>query len=325
MLNEPIIFKPYFKSVIWGGDRIAAFKDVAIGLESVGESWEISAVPGNESVVADGPLKGLSISELTEKYGADFLGTEVMKKYRSGFPLLIKIIDARADLSVQVHPDDALAADRHNSPGKTEMWYIIDSLPDAKIYSGLKAELSPESYRKRIADNSIMEVVGVHESAPGQFYYVPAGTIHAIGAGNLLAEVQQTSDITYRVYDYDRRDSEGNSRPLHTELAVDAIDYRYPNDITPTARIFDVTTEGVVTSPYFKTDFLSLKDDEYFTVDTDGRSFAIIMVTEGNITVCRTTDGKEYAYSRGSTVLLPASMPECTIKGTAKVLLITAP
>ncbi|MDE6654953.1 MAG: mannose-6-phosphate isomerase [Muribaculaceae bacterium] len=325
VLNEPVIFEPYFKSVIWGGDKIAEFKNVTTELHDIGESWEISAVPGFESIVAEGQLKGMNISDLINRYGVDFLGTKVIGKFHNDFPLLVKIIDARADLSVQVHPDDALAAYRHNSPGKSEMWYIIDRLSGAKIYSGLRAELSPESYCTHIANNSIMEVVGVHESEPGQFYYVPAGTLHAIGAGNLLAEIQQTSDITYRVYDYGRRDAEGNTRELHTELAKDAIDYRYPNDIFPTATTFGVTTEGVVTSPYFKTDFLNLHEGEQFEVFTEGCSFAIIMVTEGVLTITRNTDGRQFVYSRGSTVLLPAAMPACTLSGSTKALLVTMP
>lgn len=325
MLNEPLIFRPYFKSVIWGGDKISEYKKIPTDRQNIGESWEISAVPGHESVVAEGPLRGMSISELIERYGSDFLGSDVMEKGGKSFPLLVKIIDAKADLSVQVHPDDSLADARHNSPGKTEMWYILDCLPGAKIYSGLRDYLSPESYRERIANDSIMDVVSEHRSAPGQFYYVPAGTIHAIGAGNLLAEVQQTSDITYRVYDYDRRDAQGNPRELHTELAADAIDYRYPNDVTPTAEIFDSTTEGAVTSPYFKTDFLNLKDDDEYRVDTAGRSFAIIMVTEGDLTLQRLFDGKKFVYPSGSTVLLPASMPKSSISGPAKALLVTIP
>ncbi len=325
MLNEPLIFRPYLKSVIWGGEKISEYKNISTDQQNIGESWEISAVPGFESVVADGPLKGMSLSDLSRKFGADFLGSDVVGKGVGAFPLLVKIIDAKADLSVQVHPDDELAAARHNSPGKTEMWYIIDSLPGAKIYSGLRAELTPESYRRHIENNSIMDVVGSHSSAPGQFYFVPAGTIHAIGAGNFLAEVQQTSDITYRVYDYDRRDAQGNPRELHTDLAADAIDYRFPNAVAPTARIYDSTTEGVVESQYFKADFLYLDDRDEHIVDTAGRSFAIIMVTEGTLNLRRLSDGKDFSYPAGSTVLLPASMPKCSISGSTKALLITIP
>ncbi len=319
--GSPLQFAPYYKSVIWGGDKIAKYKNEKIDLENVGESWEISAVPGHESVVVgSSEFAGLTLPQLVERFGADFVGTEVYKRCGAEFPLLIKIIDARQNLSVQVHPNDDLARVRHNSQGKTEMWYIIDSEPDAKIYTGLCAPLSPESYKERIANNTIMDVVAAHASKPNQFYFVPAGTIHAIGAGNLLAEVQQTSDVTYRVYDYDRRDANGNPRELHTELAVDAIDYRFPNDIEPTGKIFPSTTKGAVTSPYFNIDYIDVV--EPVNVDTQGKSFAIVMVASGSL-ILTTADGTEYTYPQGSTLLIPASMPPCKLTGTAKGLLVT--
>lgn len=321
MFEKPLQFVPYYKSVIWGGDRIAKYKNEVINQENVGESWEISAVPGHESVVADGEYKGKKLTDLVNEYGADFLGTEVFKRCGKEFPLLIKIIDARQDLSVQVHPDDELARKRHDSAGKTEMWYIIDREPGSKIYTGLKAPLNPEEYKRRIADNSIMEVVGDHVSEPNQFYFVPAGTIHAIGAGNLLAEVQQTSDITYRVYDYDRRDAEGNPRELHTELATDAIDYRFPNDITPTATVYPATTMKAVTSAYFTTDFLHLIPGEKFDVDTIGKTFAIIIVSKGTLDITLNS-GEILHYKKGDTLLIPASMPPCTLSGDCNALFV---
>lgn len=321
MFEKPLQFVPYYKSVIWGGDRIAKYKNEVINQENVGESWEISAVPGHESVVADGEYKGKKLTDLVNEYGADFLGTEVFKRCGKEFPLLIKIIDARQDLSVQVHPDDELARKRHNSAGKTEMWYIIDREPGSKIYTGLKAPLNPEEYKRRIADNSIMEVVADHVSEPNQFYFVPAGTIHAIGAGNLLAEVQQTSDITYRVYDYDRRDAEGNPRELHTELATDAIDYRFPNDITPTATVYPATTTKAVTSAYFTTDFLHLIPGEKFDVDTNGKTFAIIIVSKGTLDITLNS-GEILHYKRGDTLLIPASMPPCALSGDCNALFV---
>lgn len=321
MFEKPLQFVPYYKSVIWGGDRIAKYKNEVINQENVGESWEISAVPGHESVVADGEYKGKKLTDLVNEYGADFLGTEVFKRCGKEFPLLIKIIDARQDLSVQVHPDDELARKRHDSAGKTEMWYIIDREPGSKIYTGLKAPLNPEEYKRRIADNSIMEVVADHVSEPNQFYFVPAGTIHAIGAGNLLAEVQQTSDITYRVYDYDRRDAEGNPRELHTELATDAIDYRFPNDITPTATVYPATTTKAVTSAYFTTDFLHLIPGEKFDVDTNGKTFAIIIVSKGTLDITLNS-GEILHYKKGDTLLIPASMPPCTLSGDCNALFV---
>ncbi len=322
MFDKPLQFVPYYKSVIWGGDRIAKYKNEVINQENVGESWEISAVPGHESVVANGEYKGKKLTDLVNEYGAKFLGTDVYKRCGTDFPLLIKIIDARQDLSVQVHPDDELARKRHNSAGKTEMWYIIDRVPGSKIYTGLKASLTPEEYKKRIADNTIMEVVADHVSEPDQFYFVPAGTIHAIGAGNLLAEVQQTSDITYRVYDYDRRDAAGNPRELHTELATDAIDYRFPNDINPTATVYPSTTSKAVSSAYFTTDFLHLTEDDKFEVNTKGETFAIIIVSKGILDITLAS-GEILHYKKGDTLLIPASMSPCTLSGNCNALFVT--
>ncbi len=216
---------PYFKSVIWGGERICKYKGVEQTEEKIGESWEISAVPGHESVVAEGPYKGMRITELIDCFGAELLGSKVMERYDGKFPLLVKLIDANDNLSVQVHPDDELAKKRHDSLGKTEMWYIIDADKGAKIYSGLNREMTPEEYVARVADNTIEETLAVHDSHPGDIFFLPAGRVHAIGAGNLLAEIQESSDITYRIYDYERRDAQGNARELHTELAKDAIEY----------------------------------------------------------------------------------------------------
>ncbi len=226
MLDQPLHFSPYLRSVIWGGERIAPYKGIVTDRKSIGESWEISAVPGHVSVVDRGPFSGRSLTELIEIYGAQLTGKHNFKKFGSTFPLLIKIIDARDDLSVQVHPDDDLAGIRHNCPGKTEMWHIIDTVPGSRIYTGLKEKISPDDYERMVADNTIMDVVDSYESKPGDSFFLPAGRIHSIGGGNMLAEIQQTSDITYRIYDFDRRDKDGNPRQLHISDARDAIDYR---------------------------------------------------------------------------------------------------
>lgn len=213
-LKEPLHFSPYLKSVIWGGEAIAPFKGIVTDQKSIGESWEISAVPGKVSVVDRGTFKGKSFTELIEEFGPALVGGKVYETYGKNFPLLIKIIDAKDNLSVQVHPDDELAEKRHHCPGKTEMWHIIDTAPGAKIYVGLKQSITPDEYEHRVADNTIMDVIDSYDSAPGDTFFLPAGRIHAIGAGNLLAEIQETSDITYRIYDYDRRDADGNPRLL---------------------------------------------------------------------------------------------------------------
>lgn len=316
-LDSILTFIPNYKPVVWGGNRISELKGEKIDCQRLGESWEISAVPGHESVVAKGPHKGLNISELSHIYGSQLLGENVTEKYGNIFPLLIKIIDARQILSVQVHPNDHLANERHNSRGKSEMWYVIDADKDAEIYCGLKAPLTPETYIDRIADKSIMEVVATYKSVPGQFYYIPSGTIHSIGAGNLVAEIQESSDITYRVYDHDRTDVYGNPRQLHTQEAREAIDYRFPNSIEPTAKIFEGSTTPAVKCEHFIVDYYKLDNDE-ITIASDQKSFFAILVAEGQLTIC--ADGRQETISAGHTALIPASVSSISLKGTALAL-----
>jgi mannose-6-phosphate isomerase len=319
-VNKPLKFQPYFKPVIWGGEKIGKYKGVAIDSDCIGESWELSAVPGHESVVSEGEFAGKSITDLAEAYGAELLGTKTVEKYGKVFPLLIKLIDARSDLSVQVHPDDKLAKERHNCAGKTEMWYVVDCEKDANIYCGLSAALTPEGYVERIADNSIMNVVGAYKSAPGQFYFIPAGTIHAIGAGNLIAEIQQSSDITYRVYDYDRRDTEGNPRQLHTEEAKDAINYAFPHTVEPTAKSFAATTPGAVKSDYFTVDFLE-GDGSALEYASAGESFVVLMATKGEVEIG--IDGEVTLLRQGETALIPACVKNYSLKVSAQALRVT--
>jgi len=311
-LSKPLVFSPYYKSVIWGGDRIAPFKNEKIDCCRLGESWELSAVDGCESVVADGPLKGEKLSGLVARYGAALVGT---KSAGRKFPLLVKFIDAKSDLSVQVHPDDELAAKRHNSLGKTEMWYVIDAVPGSHIYSGLCAPLTPDEYLRRIADNTIMQVVGAHDAKPGQFYYIPAGTIHAIGAGCLIAEIQQSSDITYRVYDYARVDANGQQRQLHTAEAKDAIDYTYPSVVTPTAEIYPGTKLDAVKSPFFSVDYVKLSAGEQMEIKHDGTTFTIAVVVAGEANIGGIT------VKAGHTALIPACAAATLLTGDATVLL----
>lgn len=316
-LDQPIKFAPYYKSVIWGGDKISKFKGIDIDCPSLGESWEISAIPGHISVVNGGKWAGYSLEELIQIHGERLLGTEVVSRYGMRFPLLIKLIDAKKDLSVQVHPDDTLAMKRHNSAGKTEMWYVIDCDPGARIYSGFSVSLDKDGYCKRIADNTIMDVVASYESVPGQFYFIPAGTIHSIGAGNLIAEIQQSSDITYRVYDYGRKDSDGNFRQLHTQEAKDAIDYSASDKTFPVAKVLDGTKIGMVECQYFKVDYLSIKDGIEH-VRNDGSTFIILMVTRGYADVV--TGETTTRISRGETILIPASIMEFDIAAYGELL-----
>ena len=195
---KPFKFVPYLKSVLWGGERIAIYKGIDTDQHAIGESWEVSGVPGHESVVAEGEDRGLTLPQLIDRYRGALVGEAVYEKYGNTFPLLVKLIDAKRDLSLQVHPNDELAMKRHGSRGKTEMWYIIDADEGASIYAGLSQSITPDEYERMVADNTVMDVVARHESHAGDLFFLPAGRIHAIGAGNLLAEIQETSDITYR-------------------------------------------------------------------------------------------------------------------------------
>jgi mannose-6-phosphate isomerase len=313
----PFKFVPYLKSVLWGGDKIAPFKGIATDQQAIGESWEISGVPGHESVVAEGADKGMTLPALIEKYGAQLVGAKVYERFGNTFPLLVKIIDAKKDLSVQVHPDDELAKQRHNSLGKTEMWYIIDAEPGAKIYAGLSKQITPDDYTRLVEEKKIMDVIAAHESHAGDLFYLPAGRIHAIGAGNILAEIQETSDITYRVYDFDRRDANGNTRELHTEQAKDAIDYTvYPEYKSE----YDRNTMGEV--PLIDCDYFDVnlvKADEQQPIAMSHDSFMIIMCLDGKCEVI--TDGKTVTtMQRGETLLVPASTSEIEVNGKATLL-----
>ena len=301
---EPLKFKPIFKTLVWGGEKIAPYKGVDTAQEHIGESWELSGVAGNESIVADGPFAGRSIAELVKEFKGELVGEHVYEKTGDEFPLLIKFIDAQKDLSIQVHPDDELGALRHGSHGKTEMWYVVAADPGATLLSGLSKTISPAEYESRVADGSITEVLARYEVKPGDVFFLPAGRIHAICSGCFIAEIQQTSDITYRIFDYNRPGLDGKPRQLHTELAKDAIDYKvydsYRTDYTP---LQDEEVE-LVRCPHFTTSLLDLtlpfaKDLSHLD------SFMVVMCLSGNGTL--EVDGAEVPLCQGETVLIPAS------------------
>lgn len=318
MINKaPIRFIPYLKSVIWGGGKICRYKGIAQPEPNIGESWEISEVPGHESVVADGPYKGMSLTEMIDCFGPELLGSEVIERYEGKFPLLIKLIDACDNLSVQVHPNDALAKQRHGSLGKTEMWYIIDADPGAKIYSGLNRELSPDEYVGLVSNNTIEEVLAVHDSQPGDVFFLPAGRVHAIGAGNLLAEIQESSDITYRIYDYDRRDAQGNVRELHTEQAKDAIDYVVYDDYKSAPADAAVGDVEIARCDHFTVNRIILDGEMSF--EFPASSFTVVMCLDGDAIV----DNEEAwePIKTGETLLVPAAMNRFKLKGKGLLLM----
>ena len=228
----PLKFKPIYKERIWGGRKIeTVFGKKLPETEKIGESWELSGVDGDISVVANGKLKGNNLQELIEIYMGDLVGDRVFEKYGEEFPLLIKLIDADDNLSIQVHPDDKLAAERHHSFGKTEMWYVVGHEPDARLYLGFNQPVDKEKYLEYLEAGKLAELLNAYKVEDGDSYFIPAGTIHAIGKGLLIAEIQQTSDITYRVFDWNRVDPKtGKGRELHTALALDAIEYKARSD-----------------------------------------------------------------------------------------------
>ena len=304
-------FKPILKSTIWGGDRIAPFKGIHTDLDLVGESWELSGVEGDVSVVADGPEQGLTLTDLLSKYGAAILGERNYKKFGTRFPLLIKFIDARQDLSVQVHPDDEMAQRKGQANGKTEMWYVVDAAPGAKLANGFREAVDPADYERLVETGDIEKVLNFCDIKPGDVYFIPAGRVHAIGAGAFVAEIQQTSDATYRIYDYHRKDTDGNERQLHTALAKEAINF---NDTEGTAVKYVPRNDipvNVAKCPFFTTNLMTV-DQEVMRDYNELDSFVVIIVTEGDGTLLCGTDAvsavpTEMKVKQGDTVLISAS------------------
>jgi mannose-6-phosphate isomerase len=301
----PFKFEPILKKIIWGGNQICRFKGIQPEQNGIGESWEISHVKDKVSIVSEGDLKGKSLEELIESDGEKLLGKQVIERFGTTFPLLIKFIDARDALSVQVHPDDELARKRHNSFGKTEMWYVVKAEKDAFLYSGFAQEMTPEQYVKSLTDGSFIHYLQKYEVKPGDVFFLPAGRVHAIGAGCFIAEIQQTSDITYRIYDYNRKDAQGKLRELHTELAKDAIDYTIHPDCKPEDHPAQGLIRNLVDCNYFTTDLLEGNKNDTTSVIQDGSSFSIFIALEGKAKI---TDANDYTVDirQGETVLVPA-------------------
>lgn len=280
----PLLFENNFHTMIWGGNRLKPVKNLPADEEPVGESWEVSAVDGSKSIVRNGPLAGWDLAQLTKEYGPLLLGENVYKKYGDKFPLLVKFIDAAKDLSIQVHPDDVLAKERHNTFGKTEMWYIIKAKPGAKLYSGFKSPISQYEYEKRIEDHSICNVLEEHEVKAGDVFFIPAGRVHAIGGGILLAEIQQSSDVTYRIFDYNRPGLDGKPRQLHTEMAKDAIDYKVYDDYRTHYERRLNKPVPIVVNEFFVVKLLEV-DRGFHRKLYKYDSFIVYMCMEGNCTI----------------------------------------
>ena len=317
----PLKFEPILKQTLWGGDKIIPFKHLNEDMPNVGESWEISAVEGSESVVANGPDKGYTLPEMVRKYREELVGEANYARFGSKFPLLSKFIDAKLDLSIQVHPDDELAKKRHGSFGKNEMWYVIAADKGARLISGFASQITPKEYKERVHDGTFAEVLQTCEIKPGDVFYMPAGRVHGIGAGAFVAEIQQTSDVTYRIFDYNRRDKDGKLRELHTTQAMDAINFAdVQDDFRTSYEMVENEPVEVVASPYFTTSVYDMTEEitcDYSELD----SFVIFICVEGK---CRMTDdeGQEVALCAGDTVLLPATTQSVSIVPDGHVRLL---
>ncbi len=308
----PIKFKPIFHEKIWGGNRMRTILNKDYGdLPNCGESWELSGVEGNISVVSNGILAGNDLNELIEIYMGDLVGDKVYEKFGIEFPLLIKFIDAQDDLSIQVHPNDKLSKERHNAYGKTEMWYVAGAENGALINSGFNQEVDREKYLEYFNAGKLTDLLHYDEAQVGDVFFIPAGRVHAIGKGCLVAEIQQTSDVTYRIFDYNRKDDKGNERELHTDLALDAIDFSYSSEYkTKYKTELNAPTE-LVSCPYFTTNIIEFDkemDKNYNELD----SFVIYMTLEGSFEIV-TENGSETA-EMGETVLVPASLESVQLK-----------
>lgn len=308
----PLKFKTIYKDKIWGGQKIKTYLNKDFGnLPNCGETWEISGVKSDVSIVEGGALNGESLAVLLEQYGAELVGEKVYKHFGNIFPLLVKFIDANEDLSIQVHPDDELAKKRHNSFGKTEMWYIIESDPGSTLIAGFNKETNQEEYVEKLNSGKLMDILNRETAKEGDVFFLPAGRVHTIGAGLLLAEIQQTSDVTYRIYDFDRVDDKGNKRELHTEEALAAIDYKhYPEYKTGYIPAKDETVE-LVSCPYFTTNVLDATEGiskDYSNLD----SFVIHVCLAGAYTI--KYNGESYPVKMGECILLPKTIDKVELE-----------
>ncbi len=317
----PLKFEPILKERLWGGTRLKQVLGKSIPNDITGESWELSGVSGDVSIVAQGELAGISLQQLIDEHPIKLLGQSVFERFGTEFPILIKFIDAQQDLSIQLHPNDDLAKKRHNSFGKTEMWYVMDADRDASLIVGFNRDVTPEEYTESLESNTLLELLNYEKVSEGNTFFINTGKIHAIGAGVLLAEIQQTSDITYRVFDFNRKDKNGNLRELHTDLALEAIDYNKKDDFKVSYPTEKDAINPMVDCPYFKTNFIHLSRN--LEQDVSHRdSFTIYMCVDGSVNV-----GNEFGSTlvkKGETVLIAANSNKVSLRTDgAKLLEVT--
>ncbi len=317
----PLKFKPILKERLWGGTKLKNVLGKPIENDITGESWELSTVKGDISIIANGDFSGRSFQDLINAHAEELLGKSVVERFGRDFPILIKFIDAKQDLSIQLHPNDDLAKERHNSFGKTEMWYVMQADENANLIVGFNKNVTKVEYAKSLENNTLLDLLNYEEVKEGDTFFINTGKIHAIGAGVLLAEIQQTSDITYRVFDFNRKDKNGNLRELHTEMALDAIDYTKKDDFKVIYHQEANKANTMVDCPYFSTNFIQLTED--LKQDVSHRdSFTIYMCVQGKVTV-----ENEYGSARirkGETVLVSANSGTIVLKSSgAKLLEVT--
>lgn len=304
--SYPIRFIPIIQERIWGGTKLSTIlnKNLAL-IDNAGESWELSTVPGNISKISNGTLTGNSLTEALETYGKEILGQELHNEFGANFPLLIKFLHAKDDLSIQVHPDDTIAKMRHNCQGKTEMWYVIDAEKGSQIISGFSKKINKEEYITRVNNNTLPEVLDSMTVQQGDVFFIPTGRIHALGAGIVLAEIQQTSDITYRIYDYNRKDKNGKNRELHTDWALETIDFSLDKTLN---KLNNPTVRGIsnlAKCPFFTTNLIFINKE--IKIDLSKRnSFTILIGVKGE-GILEYPNGQE-VLKIGETILLPAIM-----------------
>lgn len=316
----PLKFKPIHKPKIWGGEKLSRYYRHDAGeLTHVGETWDVSGVEGSESEIENGFLAGNTLNELVEVYMGDLVGEEVYNRFGGQFPLLVKLIDSAQHLSIQVHPTDEIAAERHAMSGKTEMWYVLEAEPDAFLVAGFNSPMDKATYLKLVDENRLEDVLQKHPVAKGDLFFIPAGCVHSIGAGCVLLEIQQTSDLTYRIYDYNRLDLDGKLRELHTDLAIDAIDFeQWKNDKIVAADLHNDLVK-VVDCDYFVANIMTLdKPQEYDLAPID--SFVLLTVLEGHLK-CE-YDSDYITLVDGETMLIPAEMMSLLLVPTGDVKLL---
>jgi len=316
----PLKFEPALKEKVWGGNAlVASYNKRSAGSKLIGESWELSALSENQSIISNGFLAGNNIEEIIEVYMGDITGDSVFKKFGIEFPLLIKFIEAREDLSVQVHPDDVLARKRHHAYGKTEMWYILESDKSAIIYTGFRDGVTKEMYEQALKNGKLVDILNIETVEPGDTFFTPSGRVHAIGAGTLLVEIQQTSDITYRIFDWNRISTGKEIRELHTDLALDAIDFNETGNNKIRKEPELNATVNLVSCEFFYTGLIKFDSPirkKYYEID----SFVVYICIEGKFII--RWEGNSEEVAKGETVLLPALIKEVVLEPVKEVRIL---